>query len=388
MGKITRRGALGGAAAGLLVVKPATAFSYQANSAVSLGIIGSGRRGRYVGTLFVKDPRTRLGAICDVQPTSIDAAKTEIPGGDAARVYRNHEELLAAADIDAVLIASPIFLHPEHFEHAVDAGKHIYCEKAAAANVAGVKRIMRAGDRADKSKHIQFGFQQRYGPEYLTAENIIQTGKLGQLLLMRSHWMVGGQITPSTRPQVTYSSLAEEKHRNWYRWKETSGDFIVEQDCHGVDVMNWYAGNRPLLASGAGGQIIKPYGDCNDHANITYEYPDGLRGFLHGCQLAQGWGLVDEQFFGTKGTLETSRRYYRWHRPSGERGKPPELEEVKSKRDPTIDAVEYFLDHVVGGEPAHEYMFAAESTLTALLGRMAVETKRLVTWDEMLTWSA
>ena len=64
------------------------------------------------------------------------------------------------------------------------------------------------------------------------------------------------------------------------------------------------------------------------------------------------------------------------------------MEEVKSKRDPTIDAVEYFLDHVVGGEPAHEYMFAAESTLTALLGRMAVETKRLVTWDEMLTWSA
>lgn len=70
--------------------------------------------------------------------------------------------------------------------------------------------------------------------------------------------------------------------------QETCGDFIVEQDCHGVDVLNWYAKSHPLLASGAGGKKIRPYGDCNDHANITYEYANGLRGLLHGCQLAQG----------------------------------------------------------------------------------------------------
>jgi predicted dehydrogenase len=383
MDGITRRGALGSAAAGLLIVKPETAFGFQANSALALGIIGTGNRGRYVGTIFAKDPRVRVAAICDIQQSSLDVAKTEVPGADRARVHTDHRDLLAGEGLDCVLIATPIFLHPEHFEHTAAARKHIYCEKAAAADVPGVKRVMSVGDRADKSKHIQFGFQQRYGPEYLTAEKIIKSGQLGEMLLMRSHWLTSGQIKP--RPRPTYASLAEEKLKNWYSWKETCGDFIVEQDCHGVDVLNWYAKGRPLLASGAGGKKIRPYGDCNDHANITYEYANGLRGFLHGCQLAQGWSMVNEQFFGTEGTIETSRQYYKWYRPGAPRAASQSgLEEVKSKREPTYDAVEYFLDHVVAGNPENHTMEAAESTLTAMLGRMAVETKRVVTWEEMM----
>jgi len=384
MENITRRSAIGSVAATWLVVRPETAFGTQANSLPGLGIIGTGSRGRYVGTIFAKDGRTRLAAICDVQDSSIEAAKKQLPGAAQARVCRDYQELLNGADIDCVLIATPIFLHPDHFDAAVSARKHIYCEKAAAADVAGVKRILRSGDRADRSRHIQFGFQQRYGPEYLAAERIITSGRLGELILMRSHWMSGGQVKPSAQPMPVYASLAEEKLRNWYRWKETSGDFIVEQDCHGVDVLNWYAGSRPLLASGAGGQKIRPYGDCNDHANITYEYPKGLRGFLHGCQLAQGWSLVNEQFFGTEGTIETSRQYYRWHRPGAGPGGQTGVEEVRSKREPTFDAVEYFMDHVLGGKPENSTVTAAESTLTAMLGLLAVETRRVVTWDEMM----
>ncbi len=385
MEDMTRRDALAGAAASFLILKPETAFGFQANSALALGIIGTGSRGRFDGTIFAKDPRVRLAAICDVQQSSIDSAKAQIPGGDSAQVFTDHQQLLAAAGIDCVLIATPIFLHPEHFDHTVSARKHIYCEKAAGADVAGVKRLMRAGERADKTKHIQFGFQQRYGPEYLAAENIVTSGQLGEMLLMRSHWMVSGSVKPAARPKPTYASLAEEKLRNWYSWKETCGDFIVEQDCHGVDVLNWYAKSHPLLATGAGGKKIRPYGDCNDHANITYEYANGLRGLLHGCQLAQGWSLVNEQFFGTDGTVETSRQYYRWNRSTAARaGGLPPLQEVKSKREPTYDAVERFLDLIVAGKPENSTVDAAESTLTSLLGRMAVETKRVITWDEML----
>jgi myo-inositol 2-dehydrogenase/D-chiro-inositol 1-dehydrogenase len=384
MRPITRRGALGAAAAVPLILKSETAFGSQANSAPGLGIIGTGSRGRYVGTIFAKDGRTRLAAICDIQDSSIAAAQKQLPGAAQARVYRDYQELLANPEVDCVLIATPIFLHPDHFEAAVNARKHIYCEKAAAADVAGVKRVLRAGDRADKTKHIQFGFQQRYGPEYLAAEKIIASGQLGELLLMRSHWMVSGQIKPPAQPRPVYASLAEEKLRNWYRWKETSGDFIVEQDCHGVDVLNWYSKSRPLLAIGSGGRKIRPYGDCNDHANITYEYPGGLRGFLHGCQLAQGWTLVNEQFFGTEGAVETTRQYYRWYRPGAGPGGQTAVEEVKSKREPTYDAVEYFVDHVLSGKPENSTVTAAESTLTAILGLLAVETRRPVTWDEMM----
>src|SRR5262249_50184648 len=152
------------------VVKPETAFSYQANSKVSFGIIGTGGRGTYVGTHMTRDPNAKLVAICDIYPDKIDLAKTMIPGADAARAYRDLNELLAQSDIDAVLITTPVFLHPAHFEAAVKAKKHIYCEKPAGADVAGVKRLLRAAEAADKSKSLAFGFQQRWSPEYLKAE--------------------------------------------------------------------------------------------------------------------------------------------------------------------------------------------------------------------------
>src|ERR1019366_4647907 len=116
--KLTRRQALAGAAANLMVLKPGIAFGSQANSAVSFGIVGTGGRGRDVGGHMGRDPRARLTAVCDLFPDRIDKAKTEIPGAAAARAYRHYEELLSQPDIDAVLIATPVFLHPEHFEAA------------------------------------------------------------------------------------------------------------------------------------------------------------------------------------------------------------------------------------------------------------------------------
>src|SRR5579872_4910227 len=127
MANFTRRDALAGVAANLLIVKPRVAFGFQPNSAVSFGIIGTGGRGSYVGTHMAHDPRTRLTAICDIYPDKIDKAKTNIPGADKARTYRDLHELLAQRDIDAVLIATPVFLHPPHFEAAVESHKHIYC---------------------------------------------------------------------------------------------------------------------------------------------------------------------------------------------------------------------------------------------------------------------
>jgi myo-inositol 2-dehydrogenase/D-chiro-inositol 1-dehydrogenase len=191
MPDITRRGAVAALTSNILLVPPETAFGSQANSAVAMGIIGTGGRGRYVGTLFAKDPRARIAAICDIFPDRIDLGKTQIPTADQARVYRDYKELLRQADIDAVLIATPVYLHPEHFEAAVKARKHIYCEKPAGADVPGVLRLMRAVEGADKSKTIFFGFQQRYSPEYLAAEKILRSGQLGELLLMKSDWILG-----------------------------------------------------------------------------------------------------------------------------------------------------------------------------------------------------
>jgi myo-inositol 2-dehydrogenase/D-chiro-inositol 1-dehydrogenase len=368
-----RREALAGIAASATIVRPEVAFGYQGNSAVAVGIIGTGNRGRYDTGFLAKDSRVRITALCDLYADQIDAAKTQIPAANDAKAYTEYHELLDSANVDAVVIATPVYLHPEHFEAAVRARKHIYCEKPAGADVAGVKRLLAAAGRADKSKHIQFGFQQRYSPEYLAAEQIIRSGQLGPVNLMRSHWMVGG-----IRPKEQAPPPPDRAARMWYPWRAKSGDMIVEQDCHGVDVLNWFSGRHPFSAVGDGGRKLRKYGDTMDHLNVTYDYGDGLHGFLHACQLAQGWSEVDEQFFGTEGTLETHRKYYRWSRP----GQPPV--KVDSKREITIDALERFITHIVENKPENNAPAAAESTFTSLLGRMAIDTGRRVTWDEML----
>ncbi|MBI4875354.1 MAG: Gfo/Idh/MocA family oxidoreductase [Acidobacteria bacterium] len=146
---MNRRQALAGLTANLTIVSPHTAFGSQANSAVAVGIIGTGGRGRYDGAFFAKDPRAQIAALCDLYPDQIDRAKTQIPAADSAKVFTRFQDLLAAPGIDAVVITTPVYLHPEHFEAAVQARKHIYCEKPAGASVTGVKRLLAAAEKAD-----------------------------------------------------------------------------------------------------------------------------------------------------------------------------------------------------------------------------------------------
>jgi len=318
----------------------------------------------------------RIAALCDVYHDQIDRAKTEIPNTERVPAYTDFRDLLARADLDAVLIATPVFLHPEHFEAAVEARKHIYCEKPAGADVAGVKRLLRAAQNADSSKVIQFGFQQRFSPEYLAALDILRSGKLGELLLMRSDWLLGGA---PIRPFESPYPREQWRIRHWGAFRETSGDFIVEQDCHGLDVLNWFAQSHPLKATGAGGRKKRTFGDNLDHLNVTYEYPNGLRGFLAATQLAvKRYWDVKEQFFGTEGVLETERKYYKWHKDES-----TDIV-VNSKREITIDAIDAFVTDILAGKPRNMAFDAADSTFTSLLGRMAIETRREVTWEEML----
>jgi len=140
---------------------------------------------------MARDGRARVVAICDRFDDRIDPAKKNVPGAAEAKVYRDYRQLLEDEDVDAVLIATPVYLHPEQFEAAVAARKHIYCEKPAGADVAGVKRLMRAGQKADPAKTIQFGFQQRFSPEYLKAHELVEAGELGEPRMMMSFWILG-----------------------------------------------------------------------------------------------------------------------------------------------------------------------------------------------------
>ena len=392
MQSICRREIVAGAP---LILGAATAFGSQANSAIRYGIIGTGGRGQYVGTLMSRHPNARITAICDRYADRIDAAKTKVPLADSAKSYRDYRDLLNDSNVDAVLIATPVFLHPEHFEAAVLAKKHIYCEKPAGVDVAGCKQILRAWEKRDPAKRIQFGFQQRFSSQYLKSHSYLTSGKIGEMKLMMSYWVLG------YLPPVTDSGLhndlpsEERKIRRWSSWNQLSGGPIVEQDCHGIDTINWFANDvHPVSAVGRGGlRYPLAYGDWGtDHHDVIYQYPGGLEGWLISIKHTAGYRDVKEQFFGSKGMLETSRSYMKLH------GMTPDVrfksaddlrdtslvEKEESKADITNEATAAFFNGILSGEKHDMTRNAVESTLTAILGRTAIETKREVTWDELM----
>ncbi|MGD0778699.1 MAG: Gfo/Idh/MocA family oxidoreductase [Candidatus Solibacter sp.] len=346
-----------------------------ANSAVKVGLIGSGGRGTFDAGLLVKNTPARLVAICDIFDDRLKKAALAIPAPDAKQ-YKNMNELLAS-DVDAVIIATPVFLHPEHFEAAIKAGKHIYIEKPAGVDVDGCKRVIRAADSADRRLNITFGFQQRHGQVYLKAKQLLDSGAIGPIRMAHAHWIKGafrGDEAVMPRPQ-TY----EDKIRQWHVWRDTFGDIIVETYCHGIDVLNWFLGSRPTSAYGTGGRTVEKRGDIMDHCDVTFSYPNQVQAVLTGAQMTPVfYRSVNEQFFGANSVIETAREYWTHYRGKGD------VVTEKSPREITIDSLADFVQRIAEGRPDNSGVRAAESTLTAIMGRMAIDQKREVTWEEMM----
>jgi len=362
------------AAAGWMVVSPQAVRGSQANSAVTVGLLGVGGRGSHDAGIFVKDPRARVVALCDLFDDRLDAGATRLKLEKPA-IYKDYQKLLAS-DIDAVIIATPPFLHPEQFEAAVEARKHIFCEKPMGVDAAGCRRVMAAAKKADPKKNIAVGFQQRYGPVYLEAYKRIQEGQIGTLATARAAWIGGNPF--QKRP---YSDPKVEKLRNWFCYNDYSGDIIVEQDCHNFDVLHWFLGALPTRAVGWGGRKVRTELEILDHLSLTFEFPNGIHVNYEANQLTpRGFNNVGEQFTGTKGTIATSRQQMVHYKGPG----PDEVETIKSQRDITIDLVEDFLRRVLSGDVENVGVRSAESTLIAILGRTAIYTGREATWYQVV----
>jgi myo-inositol 2-dehydrogenase / D-chiro-inositol 1-dehydrogenase len=367
----TRRQFAAGSTLGLgslLIAKPELVRGSQANSALTLGVIGTGNRGMYVSGLFAKNEYLKVTAVCDIYDDRLAEAEAKYTG---ARKFKNYKELLAS-DVDAVLIATPAYLHPEHFEAAVNARKHIFMEKPAGVDPAGVRRVQAAAKRADKTKRITVDYQQRYGKDYRRAHEIVQSGELGAIKMVRAAWMGGGPPIRTGHPQ------SEERMRNWFFYRELSGDILVEQDCHNIDVVGWFTGTHPVKVSGYGSQQIRKVGDIFDNLALTYQYPDG-RVFTYAANQFRtpGFSDVSETFVCEKGAVNVSRRGYTIYRDKRE----PET--AVTKHDITMDAVNEFIEGARTGKIENAAFSAAESTLVAIMGLHAILKGREMTWSEI-----
>ena len=370
---LTRRRAIQAAA----TLPAAAALGAAANSAPTVGLIGCGGRGGSLAKALLDTTDARLVALCDLFDAQIEAVQRRT-GVESPRTYRDLEKLLAS-DVDAVIIATPVFLHAEHFEAAIQAGKHIYIEKPAAADVEGCKRIMRAADLADRSLNITMGFQRRYAAPYLKAKRAHDAGAIGTIRMAHAHFLKSG---PSPRASTERRPPKDEieRIRSWGIWQELAGDLIVENNVHCIDVLNWFLGGHPLSAVGLGGKkATARAGDMRDNNNVAYAYADGVLASLAGSTLAaNNYREVHEQFFGTDGMIETSELGWRHFRQRGDESME------KATRSTTLDSMEAFVKRIADGEPENTGVRGAESTLTAILGRMAMDARGEVTWDEMM----
>ncbi len=367
---VSRRSFIGSAATVFSIVAPQSVRGSQANSKISVGLIGTGNRGSYDATIVNADPRARVTALCDLFDDRIEKASAQIRVQNP-KVYKDFEKMLAAPDIDAVIIASPPFEHPRMLAAAVDAKKHVYCEKPMGVDLAGVQLSIKASRRQDPKKNLFVGFQQRYGSNYLEGYKRLTSGQIGELTNARAFW-----IASDPYKRVAYSDAKIDRLRNWFCFRDYSGDFIVEQDCHNFDVLHWYLNARPISAIGMGGTKVRTSLEILDHLTVVYEFPNGIHVNFEANQISPpGFRKVGEEFTGTKGVLQTSRE-----RMIHFKG-PKDIETVEPKhRDITQEAFEAFLENIETGKVENIGERSAISTLFAILGRTAVYQKRPALW--------
>jgi predicted dehydrogenase len=358
-------------AAGFTIVRPESVRGSQANSKIAVGLIGVGGRGQYDASIFNADPRARVTALCDLFDDRIEIGTQKIKI-EKPTVYKDYEKLLAANDIDAVVIATPPFEHPRMLAAAIEARKHVYCEKPMGVDLEGVKKIIAASRKADPKKNVSVGFQQRYGPVYLEAYKRIRAGQIGELVNARAFWISGDPFkrTPYDDPKI-------EHLRNWFCYRDYSGDFIVEQDCHNFDVLHWFLDARPIRAVGMAGTKVRTSMEILDHLTLSFEFPNGIHVNFEANQICPpGFGRVGEEFTGAKGVIETSRARMVHHKG------PKDTETIPSPRDITNDAIEAFLTRIQNGEVENVAERSAISTLFAILGRTALYQKREAVWKD------
>jgi myo-inositol 2-dehydrogenase / D-chiro-inositol 1-dehydrogenase len=365
------KSAAGAAAAAFTIVKPHQVRGAQANSAMTLGLIGCGNRGMYVSGIFAKNENARVAAYNDIYEDRFKAAAEKYSG---AKRYNSMDDMLNDKSIDAVLIATPAFLHPEHFERAVKAKKHIFLEKPAGVDAAGCLRVTRAAKMADPTKRISMDYQQRYGTEYRKAHQIVKSGELGRILQVRAAWMGGGP------PIKTGHPADQERIRNWFFYRELSGDILIEQDCHNIDVVNWFMGTHPIRVSGSGARMSRTQiGDIYDSLACTFQFEDGTIFSYTANQFGNtvGYSDVSETFVCEKGSVNVSRRGYKVYR----QGKP--VEEVETKYDITQDNVNQFVEGVRTGKMENAALWGAESSLVAVMALTACTSGQPMTWEKV-----
>ena len=373
-------------AAGLAFAKPGSLYGAPGDGTIALGIIGCGGRGTYVGRELVA-AGARVVALHDLFDDRLAEARREfdkqagekgLPGIADDMLFKGPDgyRQLLEAPVDAVLIASLPYFHPEHFEAVVEARKHCYLEKPVATDVHGARRVEETGRKGAGKVSMAVGLQAHFAGPYQEMVRRIHAGAIGDIVCAQTFYYTEDlkrKATPGMPP-------LEARLRNWVFDRELSGDILVEQNIHVLDIVNWVMRGHPISAQATGGKKARLDVQTWDHFNVNFTYPGDVHVSFNSTQFKGSYDAKTQRFFGTRGYAEAS---------FGKQGvrivgeEPWEAGIEEGLKDSVARKAADFLEGLRTGALVNEVANGVHSTLTAILARTAAYDGRERTWDEV-----
>ena len=378
---------------GLLIVSPKVAFGYAANSAVRYGLLGCGNRGTGVATSFAKNTAARIVALGDIFPDQLLAGKKHFDGVNASlgqpavdpkRMFHGwdaYQQMAASKEIDAVQISTPPIFHVEHMEGLTAGGKHVYCEKPVGVDVPQTRRALDIAQRHDGKLSMAVGFQIRSAPPFVEMVRRIHAGQIGEIASLRGNY----DSTPKTYPDRGGMGADERRLRNWLWDRVISGDILLEQNIHVIDICNWVMGTHPVSADARRSRKVITFGDISDNYEVVFTYPGGVEFSFTSTQFNVKSFGVSETFYGSEGVAQSP-----YNGPLGIEGKTPWMwsGNPPAQRDNNLaesDAMKDkdFIGSITSGRLQNQIAQGVETARSCMMGRKSAELGRAVTWEEI-----
>jgi myo-inositol 2-dehydrogenase / D-chiro-inositol 1-dehydrogenase len=347
--------------------------SAQSGRRVNTAMIGTGNRGSHLLQGVLQQPVAKVVALCDIKPDRLDKAATAAAKDNPA-TYTEWRKVIDRKDVDAVYVATPPHLHSEMAIAALQAGKHVYCEKPIGVTPAQVRALVAA---ARKSKRVFVpGQQLRSMKLFKTAVQKIREGVIGDIIMVKAQRHANTDIGH------------EGSSGDWYFDVSKSGGYLIEQSVHNLDLCNWAVGAHPLRAAGFGSIALykndPPGRSIYDNGSITYEYPNGVQmsftqNVFHPRGLASGGQFI--WVFGSKGAVDLMGGPSATMYPLA-KGEPVVLA-AKEKDDQHAHIVAFYESIVNGAPLPADIVIGASAALTAILGHEAMSKGKVVTWSDL-----
>jgi myo-inositol 2-dehydrogenase / D-chiro-inositol 1-dehydrogenase len=350
-------------------------------------VVGIGGRGTGAAEQIMNAPgKTKMVAVADAFGKNAENALTTLNRKHKDKIDVPPEKVFIGLDAykraidvecDLVVIATPPGFKPQQFEYAVNKGKHVFMEKPVASDAPGVRRVLKSVEESKKKNlMVAIGLQRRHEPNYIETIKRIHDGAIGEVICTRVYWNGGGIWHRGRQPNQTEM---EYQTNNWYHFNWLSGDQICEQHIHNLDVGCWLKGAYPVECNGMGGNGQRMGGNTHlsqifDHTFCEYTFADGTKMYSQGRHLEGGWNNVSEFAHGSKGTSNPAGEI------KGENAWKFSGKDVNGHQQEQLDLVEALL----AGQIYNEGEYGAKSTFTAILGREACYSGKVIKWDELI----